>query len=155
MSNLNNTLSVSAIKNGTVIDHIAAGQGLRIIHLLSLQESALKVTIGLRLTSKMIGKKDLIKIEDRILTENEANEIVVFAPEATINIIENFEVVKKITTHLPAEMKNVFVCSNPSCITNSEFIQSRFYIVQQAKTIKLTCFYCEKTFERDQVKVKI
>jgi aspartate carbamoyltransferase regulatory subunit len=155
MSNLNNTLSVSAIKNGTVIDHIAAGQGLRIIHLLSLQESALKVTIGLRLTSKMIGKKDLIKIEDRILTDNEANEIVVFAPEATINIIENFEVVKKITTHLPAEMKNVFVCSNPSCITHSEFIQSRFHIDQQAKTIKLTCFYCEKTFERDQVKVKI
>jgi aspartate carbamoyltransferase regulatory subunit len=155
MSNLNNTLSVSAIKNGTVIDHIAADQGLRIIHLLSLQASPHRVTIGLRLASKMLGKKDLIKIEDRILTEEEANDIVVFAPKATINIIENFQVVKKITTHFPAEMKNVFVCSNPSCITQSEFIKSRFYIDEQAKTIKLTCFYCEKIFERDQVKVKI
>jgi aspartate carbamoyltransferase regulatory subunit len=155
MSNLNNTLSVSAIKTGTVIDHIAAGQGLRIIHLLSLQASSHKVTIGLRLASKMIGSKDIIKIEDRMLTEAEANEIVVFAPEATINIIEDFKVVKKVTTHLPSEMKNVFVCPNPSCITQSEFVRSRFYIDQQSKTIKLTCFYCEKTFERDQVKVKI
>ncbi len=155
MTNLTNTLAVSAIKNGTVIDHIAAGQGLRIIHLLRLQQSDHKVTIGLRLPSKMLGQKDLIKIEDRILTENEANEIVVFAPEATINIIDNFQVVDKITTHLPAEMRDVFVCANPSCITQTEFVQSRFFIDQQVKSIKLTCYYCEKTFERDQVKVKI
>ncbi|MEO8402494.1 MAG: aspartate carbamoyltransferase regulatory subunit [Gammaproteobacteria bacterium] len=152
---MTSTLSVSAIKNGTVIDHIASGQGLRIIHLLSLQNSQLQITIGLRLPSKLIGMKDLIKIEDRILTDEEANEIVVFAADATINIIDNFTVVKKISTHLPSEMKNVFICPNPSCITQSEFIESRFSIEQQLKSIKLACHFCEKVFERDQVEVRI
>lgn len=152
---MKNTLSVSAIKNGTVIDHITSGQGLRIIHLLSLQDSSLRVTIGLRLPSKIIGTKDIIKIEDRLLTEAEANEIVVFSRSATINIIENFEVVKKVSTHLPEEMNNVFLCPNPSCITQTDNINSRFKIKQQVKTIKLICHYCEQVFDRDQVKVKI
>lgn len=152
---MTNTLSVSAIKNGTVIDHIASGQGLKIIHLLSLQNSPFKTTIGLRLPSRIVGTKDLIKIEDRLLTEAEANEVVVLAPEATINIIENFNVVKKITTQLPTQMKNIFLCPNPACITQTDKVASCFHIQQEAKTIKLICDYCEKVFDRDQVKLKI
>lgn len=152
---MNETLSVTAIKNGTVIDHITPGQALRIIHLLSLKESKNKITIGLHLPSKRIGIKDLIKIEDRILTENEANEIVVFAPKATINVIENFKVTTKINTHLPSLMKAVFICPNPACITQTEVIDSCFYISPQSKSVKLICHYCDKIFDRDQVKVKI
>lgn len=147
------TLAVSAIQNGTVIDHIAAGQGLRIIRLLALHNSSFKITIGLRLPSQLIGNKDLIKIEDRILTPHEANEIVIFAPAATINLIENFVVVQKIKTYLPKEIKNVFICPNPTCITQTEFTPSHFYIEQQTKTTQLMCHYCEKIFERDQVAV--
>lgn len=149
------TVSVAAIKNGTVIDHIAAGQALHIIYLLSLQNSKSRVTIGLQLPSKTMGRKDIIKVEDRVLTEDEANEIVVFAPAATINVIKNFQVINKISTHLPATMKSVFVCPNPLCITHSEPVKSFFYIQQQGKQIKLTCHYCEKPFDRDQVKVRI
>lgn len=152
---MNETLLVNAIKNGTVIDHIATGQALRIIHLLSLKGSSNTITIGLNLPSKRIGKKDLIKIEDRILTESEANEIVVFAPAATINVIKEFKVTKKIKTHLPDVMKAVFTCPNPTCITHTETIDSFFYINQQSKSIKLICHYCDKIFDRDQVKVKI
>lgn len=152
---MNEILAVTAIKNGTVIDHIPAGQALRIIYLLALQNSKNKITIGLQLPSKRMGKKDLIKIEERILTEIEANEIVVFAPTATINVIENFKVGEKITTHLPSAMKKVFICPNPLCITHFEPIESHFYIAQQGKQIKLTCHFCEKPFDRDQVKVKI
>ena len=100
------------IKNGTVIDHITAGQALRIIHLLALRIAKHTVTLGLNLPSKRLGRKDLIKIENRILTAEEANEIMVFAPEATINIIENFKVIEKINTHLPASIKDVFYCPN-------------------------------------------
>jgi aspartate carbamoyltransferase regulatory subunit len=152
---MNETLLVNAIKNGTVIDHIATGQALRIIHLLALKGSNNTITIGLNLPSKRIGKKDLIKIEDRILTEAEANEIVVFAPAATINVIKDFKVTKKIKTHLPDVMKAVFACPNPTCITHTETIDSFFYIGQQSKSIKLICHYCDKIFDRDQVKVKI
>ena len=152
---MSETLSVSAIKNGTVIDHISAGQALRIIHLLSLQSSKFTVTIGLHLPSKLIGTKDLIKIENRVLTENEANEIVVFSPPATINVIENFNVTKKITTHLPKAMKRVFICPNSNCITRTESIVSHFLINEQGKQIKLICYYCDKEFDRDQIKVSI
>jgi aspartate carbamoyltransferase regulatory subunit len=148
-------LSVSAIKNGTVIDHITSGQALRILHLLSLNGSQHTITVGLNLPSQVIGTKDLIKIENRILTEDEANEIVVFAPSATINVIENFHVVNKINTRLPKTMKKVFICPNPQCITQTELINSHFAIKEQGKQIKLTCFYCDKEFDRDQIQVGI
>lgn len=149
------TLSVSAIKNGTVIDHIRAGQALRIVRLLGLLENKNKVTLGLNLPSKLIGKKDLIKIENRVLTNNEANEVVVFAPEATINIIQEFEVLEKINTHFPKSIKNVFLCPNPACITHHEPVESLFTIEEQGKQVKLSCHFCEKTFDRDRVRVNI
>lgn len=152
---MSDKLSVSAIKNGTVIDHITPGQSLRIVHLLSLDKSKSKVTLGMHLPSKTMGTKDLIKIENRILTEAEANEVVVFAPNATINVIENFEVANKITTRLPPSMQKVFTCPNPVCITQIEPVDSFFYIHAQGRHIHLTCRYCEKSYDRDQVKVNI
>jgi aspartate carbamoyltransferase regulatory subunit len=150
------TLSVSAIKNGTVIDHIRAGQALRIMKLLKvLDANKNKVTLGLNLPSRLMGLKDLMKIENRVLTNDEANEIVIFAPEATINIIENFEVKQKITTHLPESIANVFHCPNRACVTTKESVNTIFHISDQGKKVKLTCHYCEKEFDRDKVKVNI
>ncbi|OGT41838.1 MAG: aspartate carbamoyltransferase regulatory subunit [Gammaproteobacteria bacterium RIFCSPHIGHO2_12_FULL_37_34] len=152
---MNDMLSVSAIKNGTVIDHIVAGQALRIIYLLGLQKNNNQVTIGLNLPSKRLGIKDLIKIENRVLTEDEANEIVIFSPVATINVIQNFQVVDKIKTHLPSVTHGVFVCPNHLCVTQIEPISSYHYIHEQGKKISLICHYCEKEFDRDQVKVAV
>src|SRR5579862_4518749 len=128
---MSDKLSVSAIKNGTVIDHISPGQALRIIHLLSLAKSKHKITLGIHLPSKTMGSKDIIKIENRVLSEVEANEVVVFAPNATINVIEDFEVINKINTHLPKSMKRVFICPNPACITQVELVESQFDIHEQ------------------------
>jgi aspartate carbamoyltransferase regulatory subunit len=152
---MNKTLPVSAIKNGTVIDHIRPGQAPRIMHLLNVLKSKNKVTVGLNLPSKLIGLKDLLKIENRVLTNDEANEIVIFSPEATINIIKDFEVLQKITTHFPTTITSVFVCPNPVCITHYEPVESLFHIEDHGKQIKLNCHYCEKTFDRDQVKVNL
>lgn len=152
---MSKTLSVSAIQNGTVIDHINPGQTLRIIHMLRLLNKNHKVTIGLNLSSKLMKLKDLIKIEDHILTNDEANEINVFAPEATINIIKNFEVVQKIITSLPSSISGMFICPNPVCITHTEPVDSFFTITEQGKQVQLVCKYCEKEFERNQVKVKV
>src|SRR3990167_11394547 len=155
MTSINETLSVRAIKNGTVIDHITAGQALPIARLLSLKASTYQITIGLNLKSKSMGFKDIIKIETRILTNQEANDIVVFAPHATINVIQNFKVTQKIKTRLPETMHAHFLCPNPTCITHHENIESKFYIAEQSKKIKLTCHYCESQFDRDQVRVNI
>lgn len=149
------TLSVVAIKHGTVIDHIRPGQAFPVIHFLRLLENKNKVTVGLNLPSKRMGLKDLIKIETRIVTSMEANEIVVFAPEVTINIVKDFEVTQKMNTQLPQEIKNVFRCPNSTCVTHHELIESIFYIENRGKRISLVCHYCEKTFDRDQVALRI
>lgn len=147
------TLSVSAIKNGTVIDHIRSGHALRILHLFRLLEGRNKITVGLNLPSQRLGLKDLIKIENRVLTDEEANEIVIFAPEATINVVKDFEVIQKMNTHLPKKIANIFLCPNPKCITHHEAAESVFCIEEQGKQVKLICNYCEKVFDRDQVKI--
>lgn len=152
---MSKTLSVSAINNGTVIDHIVPGQALRIIHLLRLLDNHYRVTVGLNLSSGRMKLKDIIKIENYTLSNEQANEITIFAPDATINIIKDFEVVEKITTQLPASIVSVFECPNPACITQAEPIQTVFRIEEQSRTINLICNYCEKTFNRNQVAVKI
>lgn len=149
------TLSVSAIQNGTVIDHITSDQTLRIMHMLRLLDKKHKVTVGFNLPSKRMKNKDLIKIEDHVLTSQEANEITIFAPEATINIIQNFKLVKKLNTSLPSSISGVFICPNKQCITHKEQVESFFAVEEQGKQVKLVCRYCEKQFDRNQVKVKI
>jgi aspartate carbamoyltransferase regulatory subunit len=152
---MNKTLLVSAIENGTVIDHINAGQALRIIHLLDLRAKKYCVTVGMNLPSKHMSFKDIIKIENLVLKNEQANEVTVFAPEATINIIRNFEVVQKITTTLPPYIENVFDCPNPVCITRTEPVVTFFNIETESKQVNLVCKYCEKKFDRNEVKVKI
>lgn len=149
------TLSVSAIQNGTVIDHITSDQTLRIMYMLRLLDKKCKTTVGFNLPSNRMKYKDLIKIEDHVLTNQEANEITIFAPEATINIIQNFEVVQKLKTSLPPNISGVFVCPNAHCITNKEAVESFFTLEEQGKQVKLVCRYCEKEFDRNQVKVKV
>lgn len=152
---MNKTLSVSGIENGTVIDHITSDQTLRIMHMLRLLSKKHKVTVGFNLPSKRMRFKDLIKIEDHALTNEEANEITVFAPEATINIIKNFEVTQKIITTLPEKIRGIFLCPNANCITHNETIEQLFAVEAHGKQVKLVCHYCEKSFERNQVKVAI
>lgn len=152
---MNKTLSVSAIENGTVIDHIAAGQALRIIHLLHLLKKKRRITLGLNLESKRLHLKDIIKIENHFLTSQEANEITIFSPAVTINVIKNFDVVEKITTRLPESVGGVFDCPNPVCITHMESAETFFLIEEQGTQVHLVCKYCEKAFDRNQVIVKI
>lgn len=149
---MSKTLSVSAIQYGTVIDHIAPGQAWRIIQMLSLLENQQRVTVGLNLFSKSMKWKDLIKIEGRFLSKEEADKITIFAPEATINIIQDFEVKEKITTHFPSSIAHVFSCPNNDCITLAEKTDHLFLIKKEGKQIKLICHYCEKSFDRNQVK---
>jgi aspartate carbamoyltransferase regulatory subunit len=152
---MSKTLSVSAIQNGTVIDHIKSGNALRIVSLLGLLKHGNKITIGLNLISKRIGKKDLIKIEDIELSPEQANEVVIFAPNATINIVKNFEVVGKVKTRLPSSISDVFICPNVLCISQEKHLETKFYVEEQNKQVYVTCHYCERTFDRDQLKVKI
>ena len=146
-------LKVDAIKNGTVIDHITAGKVLKVADILNLHGTDV-VMIGMNLASKRIGKKDIIKIENRELSHNEVNSIALIAPKATLTIIKNFEVVKKVSLEMPEYIENLIVCPNPQCITSMEDIPSKFKITDNEPP-KARCVYCEKKYTIDEVKIRI
>ena len=142
----NHKLQVEAIERGTVIDHIPAGQGLKIINHLQLLDKNLRLTIGLNLPSASGEVKDIIKVNDWHLTKSEASNLYLFAPEASVNQIENYEVVKKFKMSAPKELKGVFTCQNHNCISLQEKVTSRFHLKVEADKVELQCHYCERWF---------
>ncbi|MBI4272902.1 aspartate carbamoyltransferase regulatory subunit [Candidatus Uhrbacteria bacterium] len=145
-------LSVAAIKNGTVIDHIPQGISLQILALLNLISYPKIVTVGLNLPSQSMKRKDLIKLEDREITQEEGSRIAIFAPQATIAIIRNYGVVKKISLKIPEYVERVFLCQNENCITNKDRMDSKFRIIQAGHSIHLACVYCELMYSKDDMK---
>lgn len=146
-------LKVDAIKNGTVIDHIPAGKGMQVADLINISGENI-VMIGLSLHSKKVGKKDIIKIENRELSQEEINSIALIAPSATITIIKDFEVIRKATAEIPESIEGLILCPNPKCITNSEIIKTKFKVTDE-KPLKVRCCYCEKKYSVEEVKIKI
>ncbi|MCP9267353.1 aspartate carbamoyltransferase regulatory subunit [Xenorhabdus sp. XENO-1] len=144
-------LQVEAIKCGTVIDHIPAHIGFKLLSLFKLTETDQRITIGLNLPSNQLGRKDLIKIENTFLTEQQANQLAMYAPHATVNNIENYEVVKKVPINLPGQIDSILVCPNSNCISHNEPVESSFYVIPTADDVIVRCKYCEKEFDRQAV----
>ncbi|CAH7005739.1 aspartate carbamoyltransferase, PyrI subunit [Vibrio chagasii] len=144
-------LKVEAIRNGTVIDHIPANIGIKVLKLFDMHNSHQRVTIGLNLPSSALGGKDLLKIENVFITEEQANKLALYAPHATVNQIEDYEVVKKLALELPEQINDVFECPNTNCITHNEPVESSFKIFEKNEDIRLKCKYCEKVFSREIV----
>ncbi|SQH77697.1 aspartate carbamoyltransferase, regulatory subunit [Shewanella benthica] len=139
-------LKVEAIENGTVIDHISPGQGIKILRFFELAKGPQRLTIGLNLPTSSGDFKDLIKIEHTVFDQNQANQLALFAPKATINVIENFEVVDKFKVAIPERISGVLTCPNSNCISHNEPVDSLFNIKQERVGVKLKCHYCEKSF---------
>lgn len=142
-------LQVEAIHNGTVIDHIPAGQGIKIMRLFGLVKTKEKITIGLNLPSKAWGAKDIIKVENTRLSAAQANQLALFAPDATVNLIEDFEVVEKLQLQLPEKVEGVFSCPNSNCISHNEPVNSKFKVRAVQGQVRFRCNYCEKSFHQD------
>ena len=146
-------LKVDAIKNGTVIDHIKAGKGLEVARILKFDGSDI-LLIASNLSSKKIGKKDIIKIENKELTPKEVNSIALVSENATLIIIENFKIISKSKIELPQSVDNLIKCPNPKCISNVENINSKFYIKKGKETV-VRCHYCEKKYPVDEVSITL
>ena len=145
-------LQVAAIENGTVIDHIPAEKTYEVAKLLNLQTLTEPVTIGYNLPSSKLGKKGIIKIADKYVTDEEINRLSVVAPKIVLNIIKNYEVVEKKTVETPDELHGIIKCNNPKCITNNEPMQTYFTVVDKAHGI-VKCHYCDKEQQLDDVKL--
>jgi aspartate carbamoyltransferase regulatory subunit len=137
------TLKVQKIEDGTVIDHINAGKGWEVVKLLGLETYPETVTLLSNVYSKTFGKKDIVKIEKKVLGKSEVNKIALVSPKASVNIIKKFEVKEKYLVELPKEVMEILKCTNPVCVTNFEPVKSRL-IVESKDPLVLRCAYCER-----------
>lgn len=143
---------VAAIQNGTVIDHIPTDKTYQVVSLLKLEELTTQVTIGYNYHSKKLGRKGIIKVEDKFFTDEEISRLSVVAPNIVLNIIHDYEVVEKKTVTTPDELKGIVKCNNPKCITNNEPMSTLFHVTDKEHGT-LKCHYCEK--EQDINKVEL
>jgi len=143
-------LQVSAIKEGTVIDHIPAKDLFKVIRILNLNESENQITFGTNLDSVALGKKAIIKISEKFFKEEEINKIALVAGEANLNIIKNYNVVEKKKVVIPDKIIGIAKCVNPKCITNNEEITTKFTVVSKDK-VALKCDYCEKITDKENI----
>jgi len=146
-----NKLQVEAIKCGTVIDHIPAHVGFKLLSLFRLTETDQRITIGLNLPSGENGRKDLIKIENTFLTEDQINQLALYAPQATVNRIDDYNVVAKSRPILPERIERVLSCPNSNCISHNEPVWSSFAVKSRATGLSFKCKYCEKEFAQHVV----
>ena len=139
-------LLVRRIKDGTVIDHIESGKALLVLRTLDITgEEGNVITVALNVPSSKHNKKDIIKVENRFLEENETNKLALIAPHATINIIKDYKLIEKRKIQLPDSITGVFKCTNLKCVTNSdEYIKPVINIIDKEKVI-LRCKYCFRT----------
>jgi len=137
-------MKIPRIKDGTVIDHIPSGNALKVLRILKIPKlDTNTVSVAINVKSKM-GKKDIVKVENRELGREEVDKIALIAPKATINIIRDYEVAEKHRVEIPDELTGIARCQNPTCISNAgEPVQSRF-IVTDKETPRIKCYYCQR-----------
>ncbi|MBN1925281.1 MAG: aspartate carbamoyltransferase regulatory subunit [Prolixibacteraceae bacterium] len=145
-------LKVSAIKDGTVIDHIPAKNLFKVISILGLDNIENQITFGTNLDSEKLGAKAIIKVSDKFFENDEINKIALIAPHAKLNIIRDYEVVEKKIVEIPEVITGIVKCFNPKCITNHERISTCFTVISK-ESLELKCRYCEKITSEDQIKM--
>jgi aspartate carbamoyltransferase regulatory subunit len=136
-------LQVSAIENGTVIDHIPSQTVFQVIKILNLSEADDQVLFGTNLESSKMGKKGIIKVSNKFFQADEVNKIALVAPNATLIVIRNFKVAEKKKVEVPDIVEKIVRCFNPNCVTNNEDVPSKFTVIDKNE-LKLKCHYCEK-----------
>lgn len=139
-------MNIDSINNGIVIDHIAAGRGMRLYNLLNLDELDCSVAIIKNVHSKKMGRKDIIKVDAAIDLDIDA--IAYVDPKATVNVIKDGKLVEKKAIELPEKLVNVIHCKNPRCITTTEQELPHLFLLTDRETGTYRCRYCETKADR-------
>ncbi len=141
-------LRVTPIKNGTVIDHIPAGMALKVLRILGIGDNvASTVTVAMHVPSRIMGWKDIVKVEDRELGTREIDKIALIAPTASVNVIRNYNVAEKHHVTLPDHAVGILKCGNPNCISNTkEPVESEFE-VRSKSPLRVFCTFCDRELE--------
>lgn len=143
-------LVVSAIENGTVIDHIPTDVLFKVVKILNLSRLENQMTLGVNLESARMGRKGIIKIANKFFEPSEINRIALVAPHAKLNIIRGYQVVEKRPVTLPDHITGIVKCVNPKCITNHEPVITQFDVITK-DPVSLRCHYCEKITDQEHM----
>ena len=137
-------MTVDSIQNGIVIDHIAAGRGMKLYELLGLSAAAVPVAIMMNVTSGKLGRKDIIKIDGDIPVNLDVIGYV--DPGATVNIIRNGELKEKKALGMPERLENVIRCKNPRCVSTTEQELPQIFLLTDRENKEYRCAWCETKF---------
>ncbi len=146
-----NLLKVQPIRNGTVIDHIEAGRGSKILYILELGNSGTTISLLINVQSKKQKRKDIIKVEDRELDENEIEKLALLSPNARVNIIRNYAVADKKIVDIPKFISDVVLCPNENCICNNERGATSNFCLVDNKSIQIQCTYCGRKIDEENI----
>ena len=135
-------LNIENIKNGIVIDHIKAGQGIRVFDWLGLGKASYTVAFVVNASSGHMGKKDIIKIDNAITIDYHILGLI--DPNITVNVIENEKVIEKIKLHLPQKVENILICKNPRCISSTEKYLTHIFHLIDTDLRTYRCEYCDE-----------
>lgn len=134
-------MNIDSIVNGVVIDHITAGKGMRLYDLLGLDKLDCSVAIIKNVTSRKMGRKDIIKIDADIPVNLDVIGYV--DPDVTVNIIKDSILVDKHVIEVPEKLTNVIKCKNPRCITSCEQELPHVFKLTDKENKVYRCIYCE------------
>jgi len=135
-------INIEQIKNGIVIDHIKAGQGIKIFNWLGLDKAPYTVAFVINASSKILGRKDVIKIDNNITINFDVLGLI--DPNITVNIIKDEHVVVKEKLKLPEKVENVLICKNPRCITSTEKYIPHVFHLENQELQTYRCEYCDE-----------
>jgi aspartate carbamoyltransferase regulatory subunit len=135
-------LNIDKINNGIVIDHIRAGQGIHIFNWLGLDKASYTVAFVVNANSKIMGKKDIIKIDNAITINFDILGLI--DPHITVNIIKDQIVAQKIKLQLPEKVENILICKNPRCITSTEKYVTHVFHLENPELHTYRCEYCDE-----------
>ena len=144
---------VTAIRNGTVVDHIPSGNAMQVIRILSIDtDRATPVSLVMNVPSDKLGRKDVLKVEDRELNQEDLDRLALIAPNASIAIIRNHVVAEKMQVKLPDNLTNVAKCSFWNCITQNdrEPLPQKMRVTSR-DPLAIRCYYCGRNQEVNDI----
>ena len=144
---------VTAIRNGTVVDHIPAGHALQVIQMLRINMTrTTPVSLVMNVPSDKLGRKDVLKVEDRELNQEELDRLALIAPTASIAIIRNHAVAEKLKVELADHLINIASCSFSNCITKNarEPLPQRLRVISR-DPLEVRCYYCGRDQDLEEL----
>ena len=135
-------LNIEKIRNGIVIDHIRSGQGIRVFNWLGLDKAPYTVAFVVNASSRNMGRKDIIKIDNTIAINFDILGLI--DPNITVNIIQDEKITRKIKLKMPNKVENVILCKNPRCITSTEKYIPHIFHLENPEQRTYRCEYCDE-----------